>query len=55
MTPRRQEDWHRHGMRSPEDIAGLLAARLGGADETLRAVGPTWDEPSYADFLGEQL
>jgi hypothetical protein len=42
-------------MRSPEDIAGLLAARLGGADETLRAVGPTWDEPSYADFLGEQL
>ncbi|MET3450638.1 hypothetical protein [Curtobacterium pusillum] len=54
MTPRRQEDWHRHGLRSPEDIAWLVASRLGGPDGTAAFGGSLLREPTYADFLGAQ-
>jgi len=55
VTLRRQEDWHRHGLRSPEDIASLAAARLGGPDAMSALAGAPFREPTYADFLGAQL
>ncbi len=55
MTPRPTEDWHRHGMRSPEEVAELIADRVGGTSDAAVPTGPEHDEPSYADFLGDQL
>lgn len=55
MTPRPVEDWHRHGMRSPEEVAELIADRVGGTSDAFVPAGPEHDEPSYADFLGEQV
>ncbi|MCA5924512.1 MULTISPECIES: hypothetical protein [Curtobacterium] len=55
MTPRMPNDWHRHGLRSPEDLAALVAERLEGSDQQLVSAGDTRYEPSYADFLGEQI
>ena len=53
MTRRFTEDWHRHGLRSPEEVAGLVADRVGGTSDA--RTGSEHDEPSYADFLGEQV
>lgn len=55
MTPRPTEDWHRHGMRSPDEIADIIADRVGGASDTTAPAGAEHDEPSYADFLGDQV
>ncbi|MBO9041076.1 hypothetical protein N8D74_04230 [Curtobacterium flaccumfaciens] len=55
MTARMPIDWHRHGLRSPEDLAALVAERLEGTGHQLMSVGDVRWEPSYADFLGEQL
>ncbi|WP_175472144.1 MULTISPECIES: hypothetical protein [unclassified Curtobacterium] len=48
-------DWHRHGLRSPEDLAALVAERLEGTGLVSAASADLNHEPSYADFLGEQL
>jgi len=55
VTPRFTEDWHRHGLRSPEEVAAMIADRVGGTSDAVVPTGADHDEPSYADFLGEQV
>ncbi|MDM7886370.1 hypothetical protein [Curtobacterium citri] len=55
MTPRFAEDWHRHGLRSPDEVAQMIADRVGGTSDAAGPAGADHDEPSYADFLGEQV
>lgn len=55
MTARIPEDWHRHGLRSPDEVADLISERIGGASDASAPAGAEHDEPSYADFLGEQV
>jgi hypothetical protein len=55
MTARMQNDWHRHGLRSPEDLEALVAERLEGTGHASTSTGDARREPSYADFLGEQI
>ncbi|MBF4589149.1 MULTISPECIES: hypothetical protein [unclassified Curtobacterium] len=40
-------EWHRRGLRSPAEIAALVEARLVHHTDL--------HEPTYADFLGEQV
>ncbi|WP_248703971.1 hypothetical protein [Curtobacterium sp. MWU13-2055] len=55
MTARMQHDWHRHGLRSPEDLEALVAERLEGTGHASTSTGDARREQSYADFLGEQI
>ncbi|PYY60148.1 MULTISPECIES: hypothetical protein [unclassified Curtobacterium] len=55
MTATIQNAWHRHGLRSPEDLAALVAERLEGTGHQLVSFSEARYEPTYADFLGEQL
>lgn len=55
MTATLQNIWHRHGLRSPEELAALVAERLEGTGHQLVGAGDARYEPTYADFLGEQL
>jgi len=55
VTARMPSDWHRHGLRSPDEVADIIAERIGGASDAPVPVGAEHDEPSYADFLGEQV
>jgi hypothetical protein len=42
-APKTDADWHRHGMRSPAEIAQMIAARLEPAVED--------HEVRYEDFI----
>jgi hypothetical protein len=53
MTATVQNIWHRHGLRSPEELAALVADRLEGTGHP--TINESRYEPSYADFLGKQL
>ncbi|WP_263054739.1 hypothetical protein [Curtobacterium sp. RIT-PI-V] len=55
MAARMQHDWHRHGLRSPEDLEALVAERLEGTGHASTSTGDARREPSYADLLGEQI
>ncbi len=55
MTPRRPEEWHRHGLSSPDEVAAMIAERIDGRAEVPVTARAEHDEPSYADFLGEQV
>ncbi|ROP72171.1 hypothetical protein [Curtobacterium sp. PhB115] len=55
MTATMQNDWHRHGLRSPEDLAALVAERLEGNGRNSHVTADQHGEPTYADFLGEQI
>lgn len=44
-APKTDADWHRHGMRSPAEIAQMIAARLKSAVDD--------DEVRYEDFIDD--
>lgn len=45
MTATIQNAWHRHGLRSPEDLAALVAERLEGTGHQLVSFSEARYEP----------